>query len=279
MRLSSKLPILLIATAALTLTACQSREKRREELAYVERPVEALYNQAATELDKRDYDQAILLFNEVERQHPYSEWARRSMVMTAFAHYQARHYDEAIEGAQRYLGLHPGGSEAEYAYYLIAASYFDQITDVGRDQATTERARDALMDVVRRFPDSQYARDANAKLDMVRDQLAGKEMTVGRWYLRNNQTLSAINRFRTVVKTYDTTSHTPEALHRLVESYLTLGLRDQALAVGSTLGYNYPNSSWYKMSYRLLTDEGLDPEALDEETRRTLLQRILPGGK
>jgi outer membrane protein assembly factor BamD len=201
------------------------------------------------------------------------------MVMTAFAHYQARHYDEAIEGAQRYLGLHPGGSEAEYAYYLIAASYFDQITDVGRDQATTERARDALMDVVRRFPDSQYARDANAKLDMVRDQLAGKEMTVGRWYLRNNQTLSAINRFRTVVKAYDTTSHTPEALHRLVESYLTLGLRDQALAVGSTLGYNYPNSNWYKMSYRLLTDEGLDPEALDEETRRTLLQRILPGGK
>jgi len=279
MRLSSKLPILLIATAALTLTACQSREKRREELAYVERPVEALYNQAATELDKRDYDQAILLFNEVERQHPYSEWARRSMVMTAFAHYQSRNYDEAISGAQRYLGLHPGGSEAEYAYYLIAASYFDQITDVGRDQATTERARDALMDVVRRFPDSQYARDANAKLDMVRDQLAGKEMTVGRWYLRNNQTLSAINRFRTVVKTYDTTSHTPEALHRLVESYLTLGLRDQALAVGSTLGYNYPNSSWYKMSYRLLTDEGLDPEALDEETRRTLLQRILPGGK
>ncbi|MEQ3648400.1 outer membrane protein assembly factor BamD [Hyphomonas sp.] len=279
MRLSSKLPILLIAAAALTLTACQSREKRREELAYVERPVEALYNQAASELDSRDYDQAILLFNEVERQHPYSEWARRSMVMTAFAHYQARHYDEAIEGAQRYLGLHPGGSEAEYAYYLIAASYFDQITDVGRDQATTERARDALMDVVRRFPDSQYARDANAKLDMVRDQLAGKEMTVGRWYLRNNQTLSAINRFRTVVKAYDTTSHTPEALHRLVESYLTLGLRDQALAVGSTLGYNYPNSNWYKMSYRLLTDEGLDPEALDEETRRTLLQRILPGGK
>ncbi|MDX1291677.1 MAG: outer membrane protein assembly factor BamD [Hyphomonas sp.] len=279
MRLSSKFPIILIATAALTLTACQSRDKRREELAYVERPVEALYNQAASELDKRDFDQAILLFNEVERQHPYSEWARRSMVMTAFAHYQARHYDEAIAGAQRYLGLHPGGSEAEYAYYLIAACYFDQITDVGRDQATTERARDALMDVVRRFPDSQYARDASVKLDMVRDQLAGKEMAVGRWYLRNNQTLSAINRFRTVVKSYDTTSHAPEALHRLVEAYLTLGLRDQALAVGSTLGYNYPNSDWYKMSYRLLTNEGLDPEALDSETRRTLLQRILPGGK
>mgnify|MGYP000324228527 CR=1 FL=1 len=137
MRLSSKFPILLIATAALTLTACQSRDKRRQELAYVERPVEALYNQAASELDKRDFDQAVLLFNEVERQHPYSEWARRSMVMTAFAHYQSRNYDEAISGAQRYLALHPGGSEAEYAYYLIAASYFDQITDAGRDQVAS----------------------------------------------------------------------------------------------------------------------------------------------
>ena len=279
MRVSTKLPLLLITTAALALTACQSRENRRQELAYVERPVEQLYNQATSEMDKRDYDQAILLFNEVERQHPYSEWARRSMVMTAFAHYQGRRYDEAISGAQRYLALHPGGSEAEYAYYLIAASYFDQITDVGRDQATTERARDALMDVVRRFPDSQYARDASVKLDMVHDQLAGKEMTVGRWYLRNNQMLSAVNRFRTVVEKYDTTSHTPEALHRLVEAYLTLGLRDQALAVGSTLGYNYPESDWYQMSYRLLTNKGLDPEALDGETRRTLPQRIIPGGK
>ncbi|MAN47537.1 MAG: outer membrane protein assembly factor BamD [Alphaproteobacteria bacterium] len=279
MRFTKAYPIVLVATAAIALTACQSRRDRQQELAYVERPVEQLYNQASTELDKRSYDKAVLLFNEVERQHPYSEWARRAMVMTAFAHYQARNYDEAIDGARRYLSLHPGGSEADYAYYLIAVSYFDQITDVGRDQAITEQARDALMDVVRRYPDSQYARDANVKLDMVRDQLAGKDMEVGRWYLRNNQTLAAIKRFRTVVKKYDTTSHTPEALHRLVEAYLTVGLRDQALAVGSTLGYNYPNSDWYKMSYRLLTEEGVDPEAVDEKTRRSWLQRILPDGK
>ena len=270
---------MIVTALALALAGCQSRDSRNQELAYVERPVELLYNLAAAELDDNDYDQAILLFNEVERQHPYSEWARRAMVMTAYAHYRARHYDEAIEGAQRYLALHPGGSEAAYAYYLIAASYFDQITDVGRDQATTELARDALMDVVRRFPESQYSRDATVKLDMVRDQLAGKEMTVGRWYLRNKQTLSAINRFRTVATKYDTTSHTPEALHRLVESYITLGLRDQALAAGSTLGYNYPNSDWYKMSYRLLTSEGLDPEAVGEAPKRTLLQRIIPFGK
>jgi outer membrane protein assembly factor BamD len=264
-------------TSALILTACQSN--RREELAYVERPVEQLYNAAASELDKRDYPDAIALFNEVERQHPYSEWARKSMVMSAFANYQARRYDETIETAQRYLALHPGGSEADYAYYLIAASYFDQVMDVGRDQRTTELAKTALEDVTRRYPTSEYARDASIKIDMVNDQLAGKEMTIGRWYLRSNQTLAAVNRFRTVVTVYQTTSHTPEALHRLVESYLVLGLRTEAVAVGSTLGYNYPQSDWYKMSYRLLTKEGLDPEALDEPTRRTLMQRILPGGK
>ncbi len=277
MRFSRSLPIVTVA-AALALTACQSGS-RREELAYVERPVEQLYNQAAAELDSRDYENAILLFNEVERQHPYSEWARRSMVMTAYAHYRSRRYDEAIDASRRYLALHPGGSEAEYAYYLIAVSYFDQIIDVGRDQGTTEYARDALQDVIRRFPESEYARDADVKLDMVRDQLAGKEMEVGRWYLRNNQMLAAVKRFRTVVKTYDTTSHTPEALHRLVEAYLTLGLKDQALVAGSTLGYNYPESDWYRMSYRLLSNEGLDPDAIDENTRRTWLQRLIPGGK
>ena len=226
---------LAIAACALALGACQST-RRNTELAYVERPVEQLYNQAAGELDSRDYANAILLFEEVERQHPYSEWARKSMVMSAYASYKTRDYTTAISAAERYLALHPGGSEAEYAYYLIALSHFDQIVDVGRDQATTERARTALNDIVRRFPDSEYARDANLKLDMVNDQLAGKEMTVGRWYLRSNQTLSAVNRFRNVIETYQTTSHAPEALHRLVEAYLTLGLKDQALAAGATLG-------------------------------------------
>lgn len=277
MRFSRTLPIVALA-ATLAITACQSRN-RRQELAYVERPVEQLYNRAAAELDARDYQDAILLFNEVERQHPYSEWARRAMVMTAYAHYRSRHYDEAIDAARRYLSLHPGGSEADYAYYLIAVSYFEQIVDVGRDQGTTEFTRDALLDVIRRYPDSEYARDAQLKLDMVRDQLAGKEMEVGRWYLRNNQTLAAIKRFRTVVTTYDTTSHAPEALHRLVEAYLTIGLKDQALVAGSTLGYNYPDSDWYRMSYRLLSNEGLDPEAIDESTRRSWLRRLIPGIK
>lgn len=274
-----KIHLVLLAStaAALVLTSCQN-SNRRQELAYVERPVEQLYARATDELDKRDFDQAILLFNEVERQHPYSEWARRSSLMSAFAAYESRKYDEAIGTSQRYLSLNPAGQGASYAYYLIAVSHFDQIMDVGRDQRTTELARDALRDVVRRYPESDYARDAMVKLDMVQDQLAGKEMEIGRWYLRRNQHLSAINRFGTVVKEYDTTNHAPEALHRLVEVYLSMGLKQEALASGAVLGYNYPNSIWYRDTYRLLSGEGLDPDAASEAQKRSWLQRLIPGG-
>ncbi len=270
--------MLALPLLALALTACQN-SRRDEQLAYVERPVEQLYSRATEELDKRDYDDAILLFNEVERQHPYSEWARRSSLMSAFASYESRRYDDAISTAQRYLSLNPAGQGAAYAYYLIAASYFDQIMDVGRDQKTTELAKAALNDVVRRYPGTDYARDATLKLDMVQDQLAGKEMEIGRWYLRRNQHLSAVNRFRTVVKDYDTTSHAPEALYRLVETYLSLGLKQEALASGAVLGYNYPETNWYRDAYRLLGNEGLDPEAASEAQKRTWLQRLIPGEK
>ncbi len=269
---------LFLPFVALVLTACQNA-RRSDQIAYVERPVEQLYQRATDELDKRDFADAIVMFNEVERQHPYSEWARRSSLMSAFASYESRRYDDAITTSQRYLSLNPAGQGAPYAYYLIAASYFDQIMDVGRDQKTTELTRLALVDVVRRYPDTDYARDATIKLDMVYDQLAGKEMAIGRWYLRRNQHLSAVNRFRTVIKDYDTTSHAPEALHRLVETYLSLGLKQEALAAGSVLGYNYPESNWYRDTYRLLGAEGLDPEAASESQRRTWMQRLIPGGK
>ncbi len=275
-----KAPHFLIAfsLAAMALAGCQNA-RRSEQVAYVERPVELLYQRATDELDSRDYDNAILLFNEVERQHPYSEWARRSSLMSAFAAYESRRYDDAIVTAQRYLSLNPAGQGAPYAYYLISASYFDQIMDVGRDQKTTELAKAALNDVVRRYPETDYARDATIKLDMVHDQLAGKEMEIGRWYLRRNQHLSAVNRFRTVVKEYETTSHAPEALHRLVETYLSIGLKQEALAAGAVLGYNYPESVWYRDTYRLLGNEGLDPEAVSDAQKRTWMQRLIPGGK
>lgn len=270
---------LALIAVAVSLTACQSREKRQRELAYVERPVEQLYNAGASELDKYDYDRAILLFNEVERQHPYSEWARKAMVMTAYAHYQRHDYDEAIAACQRYISLHPGGSEAAYAYYLIAISQFEQIVDIGRDQGMTERTRASLQDVIRRFPQSEYSRDAEVKLDMVNDQLAGKEMAIGRWYQRQHQPLAAINRYRTVIENdeFQRTSHTPEALYRLVELYLTLGLDEEATRNGAVLGHNYPGSRWYQDAYVLLTNDGRRPAVEPEGEREGWLGRLIPG--
>nr|WP_233350558.1 outer membrane protein assembly factor BamD [Henriciella barbarensis] len=262
-----------VAIMTLVLAACSSNRQARE-LAYVERPVEALYNAAADEMDDSDYISAIELFNEVERQHPYSEWARRSTLMAAYASYRSRRYDDAIGTAQRYLSLNPAGEGAPYAYHLIALSYFQQIVDVGRDQRTTELARDALNDVVRRFPNTDYARDAQLKLDMVSDQLAGKEMEIGRWYLRRNQHLAAVNRFKKVVDDYDTTTHTPEALHRLVEAYLSLGLRGEAVAAASVLQYNYPESDWYRASYGLV--EGGGGGAQQQASSEGWLGRITP---
>jgi outer membrane protein assembly factor BamD len=229
---------------------------RNENRAYVERPVEQLYNNAADELIKRSYEDSIRLFDEVERQHPYSEWASRANLMSAFASYQNNRYDDAITAARRYISLHPGNDETVYAYYLIAICYFEQIVDVGRDQGTTESALASLDDVVRRYPKTEYAADSRLKMDMVRDQLAGKEMEIGRWYLRRNQHLAAINRFKKVIDDYQTTSHTPEALYRLTEAYLTVGLNTEATKTASVLGYNYGGTNWYADAYELITEAG-----------------------
>ena len=277
MKRSHLIPGIAAMTTVVALSACQNN-RRSAERVYVERPVEQLYAAGAEEMDKRDYLSAIQLFNEVERQHPYSEWARRASLMSAFASYESGKYTDTITTAQRYVSLHPGSEDAPYAYYLIALSYFDQIMDVGRDQKITEDAKVALQDIVRRFPDSEYAKDANLKMDMVNDQLAGKEMTIGRWYLRRGQPLPAINRFRTVVETYQTTSHTEEALHRLVEGYLSVGLKGEALAAAAVLGYNYPQSEWYQRSYSLMTNEGLNPDAVTDEDRKGFISRLFGRG-
>ena len=249
--------------ALLVLTACGTSKKER--LAYVERPAELIYNQAVDEMDNSDWAQAKLLFQEVERQHPFSKWARRSMLMSAYASYRSADYDESVAMAQRFIGLHPGSDSAPYAYYLIAINYYDQIYDVGRDQATTVSAESALQQVVRRYPDSDYARDARLKLELTQDHLAGKEMSIGRYYLKQNQHLAAIGRFKNVVADYETTSQTEEALHRLVESYVSIGVIQEAKLVGSVLGYNYPNSEWYKDSYELLESYGVN---LDDEINK-----------
>jgi outer membrane protein assembly factor BamD len=243
---------------ALALAGCAGKQKK-PKLAYEERPVELLYATGAERLDRGQWNQAVDYFQEVERQHPYSEWSRRAILMQAFAHYQSNNYAEAIGDADRFISLYPGNPAAAYAHYLKAICYFEQIVDVGRDQAATGQALNNLQEVIQRYPRTEYAQDARLKVDMVNDQLAGKEMTVGRYYLRQGDTLAAIGRFRTVVDRYQTTSHTPEALYRLVESYLTLGLLEEAKRNGAVLGYNYPGDPWYSAAYKMLTSRGLRP--------------------
>jgi outer membrane protein assembly factor BamD len=268
------LRIAVLGAVALSLTACAGRD--REELAYVEQPVETLYAEAFEKMQRSRYDEAAAYFDEVERQHPFSEWARRSMLMAAYANYRQSQYDEAISDAQRFIALHPGNASAPYAYYLIALSYYERIYDVGRDQSTTMQALQALEQVVRRYPDTPYAQDARLKIDMTRDHLAGKEMSVGRWYLRNGYHLAAINRFQNVIREYETTSHTPEALHRLVEAYVSLGVDEEARQVAAVLGYNFSGSEWYEDSYDLLTSRGIAvPGSEDLERDPSLLRRAL----
>lgn len=263
-----------IVLAAALLAGCGSND--RDELAYVETPVERLYNEGFVALERNRFDEAAAYFDEVERQHPFSEWARRAMLMAAYANYEAQLYSEAISDAERFIALHPGSSSAPYAYYLIAISNYEQIYDVGRDQSTTQNAMVALQQVVRRYPDTPYAQDARLKIDMTRDHLAGKEMTVGRWYLRNGYYLAAVNRFQNVIRDYETTSHTPEALHRMVEAYVALGIDEEARQVASVLGYNFPGSVWYEDTYELMTDRGVAlPGAQDTERDPTLLRRAL----
>jgi outer membrane protein assembly factor BamD len=275
---------IMLAGGALALAAgCASnRGGVRQQAApvYIERPVEQLYNAARDALARRNYTEAVAGFEEVDRQHPYSEWARRALLMSAYAQYMQNKYEEAIASCQRFIGLYPGNPSTPYAYYLIAQSYFEQIVDVGRDQRMTELALAALNEVVQRYPASEYARDARLKMDMCRDQLAGKEMEIGRFYLRQDQHLAAIGRFRRVIDFYQTTSHVPEAMHRLVEGWLSIGVVDEATRVGSVLGYNYPGSEWYEASYKLLTDRGITPEAgaPTAEQRSTWLRRVLNPG-
>ena len=259
-----------LATLAISLTACSTLGiggDKKEKLAYVERPAETIYNQGFDRMERQDWDRAKLHFQEVERQHPFSKWARRAMLMQAYANYRSTDYEESIATAERFIGLHPGNDSTPYAYYLIAMNYYDQIFDVGRDQATTVSAEASLQQVVRRYPDSDYARDARLKLELTHDHLAGKEMSIGRYYLKDNQQLAAIGRFKNVVRDYETTSQTEEALHRLVEAYTSLGIINEAKLVGSVLGYNYPSSEWYEDSYELLAEYGVDLNTEVEKPR------------
>ena len=271
--------VLMAALIAATSIAACSGTRPRPKLAYEERPVEALYNAGADRLRRQRWNDAIDYFQEVERQHPYSEWSRRAILMQIYAQYQNNNYEEATAAADRFIQLFPGNPSAAYAFYMKAICNFERIVDVGRDQAYAENALAGLRDVVRRYPGSNYATDALVKIDMVNDQLAGKEMNIGRYYQRANQMLAAINRYKAVIENPDfqRTSHTPEALYRLVEVNLALGLKEEATRNGAVLGHNYPGSPWYSKAYALLSDQGVAPQAAPEARREGWLSRIIPG--
>jgi outer membrane protein assembly factor BamD len=250
-------PSMIVLGAALVLGACSGDDDA--EIVYDERPVEQIYNKALNLLEENKFRQAAAEFDEVERQHPYSQWARRAMLMASYCYYQTNDYDSAILSAQRFLALHPGNKDAAYAYYLMGISFYEQISDVGRDQGMTQSALATLSEVVRRFPETEYARDARLKIDLTIDHLAGKEMEIGRYYLNQQSYVAAINRFRSVIVSYQTTTHVPEALHRLTESYLSLGVVTEAQTAAAILGHNFPGSDWYEDSYALLAGNDLEP--------------------
>jgi len=244
--------------AALGVAGCGSGD---DEPAYVERPVGEIYNEAADSLESGEYKTAAQSFDEVERQHPYSPWAKKAQLMSAYASYEANEYDEAIAALDRFIRLHPANPDVAYAQYLKGLSYYEQISDVARDQQVTIDARTAFEELLNRYPDSPYARDAALKLDLIRDHLAGKEMEVGRFYLRTGHHLAAINRFKAVINDYQTTTHTPEALHRLVEAYTAIGLEEEARKTAALLGHNFPGSEWYIDTYETVENKQIrEPE-------------------
>jgi outer membrane protein assembly factor BamD len=249
--LARNLALVALVAFALPIAGCAGR-KAKTDTAYVARDVDSLYTAAKDRLDRGQFKLAAALFDETERQHPYSVWARRAQLMSSFSYYLARDYTESINSAQRFLSIHPGNKDAAYAYYLIALDYYEQVTDVTRDQKITQSALDSMGELIRRYPGTRYAADARLKIDLINDHLAGKEMEIGRFYERRAQWLAAVIRFRTVVDKYDSTTHTPEALMRLTEAYLALGVPDEAKKAAAVLGANYPGSKWYERAYDLM---------------------------
>src|ERR1700710_2175044 len=266
-RPKSALRVLFLGAALAALAGCSIFEGKddatnnanKDAAAYRERSVEAIYADGWRAINAGAWDLAAAQFNEVDRQHPYSVWARRAMLMSAFCSYQANKYGDAVATADQYISLHPGSHEVAYAFYLKAISLYEQIVDVNRDQGNTQGALVALQDVVQRFPDTEYARDANLKIDLTQDHLAGKEMAVGRYYLTRGDYIGGINRFKVVIQQYQTTPQIAEALERLTEAYYALGLDSEAQTAAAVLGANYPGTVWYQDSFNILKGSHLTP--------------------
>ena len=254
-----------LAVLAMPLAACAGSDSLWDKMfakdeTVPEEPADKLYNEGLFLMnDKKDPKSASKKFEEVDRQHPYSDLARKSVLMSAYAFYNAGDYDNCIGAATRYVTLHPGSPDAAYAQYLIAASHYDQIQDISRDQGRTEKAIAALEEVIRKYPTSEYAVSAKNKLEGARDQLAGREMSIGRFYMGKRDYIAAINRFKIVVTQYQTTRHVEEALARLTEAYMSIGIVSEAQTAAAVLGHNFPDSPWYQDAYKLVKSGGLEP--------------------
>ena len=272
---TSKTGLALALVSALALSACDGARER--ERAIESLSAEQIFRNAEFELEDRKPDDAAVLFGEVERLYPYSEWAKRALIMQAFAYHKDRDYENSRVSAQRYIDFYPADEDAAYAQYLLALSYYDQIDEIGRDQGLTFQALQSLRTVIERYPDTEYARSSILKFDLAFDHLAAKEMEIGRYYLKRGHWTASINRFRVVVEDFQTTSHTPEALHRLVEAYLSLGLVNEAQTAGAILGHNFQATEWYEDSYALLTGQGLEARAKGRSWLRDVYRQVIKG--
>lgn len=261
----------LLILPIIALSSCSSItpiEAKKEE-------VEVMYNKGLDQMEKKRYEQAIKTFEDLEQQYPYSAWATRAQMMVVYAHFREEDYDEAILAADGFVRMHPGHEDIDYMYYLKGMSFYNRIKDVKRDQENTMEALSSFQELRRRFPESEYAQDARLKISLCLDHLAGQEMVVGRFYFDKKQYMSAINRYRYVIENYQTTSHTPEALFRLVESYTALGLDEEAQISAAVLGHNFPESDWYVRAYKLLQEKDLQPSAAGYE--KSILKKLFTG--
>lgn len=267
----------LVLAALLAVTACSSDKTFNPNVDIEDLTAEQIFQKGEYELSRKRYQEGAEFFSEIERLYPYSEWAKRALIMQAYAQHLEPNYEESRAAAQRYMDFYPADEDAAYAAYLLALTYYDQIADVGRDQDVTIKALEALRVVIEQYPNSKYAEPAKQKFNLAFDQLAAKEMEIGRYYLKLKNYSAAINRFRTVVEKFQTTAHTAEALHRLVEAYLSLGLAQEAQTAAAILGHNHRDSSWYKDSYALLTSEGLSPGASGSGWLSRIYRQVLKG--
>jgi outer membrane protein assembly factor BamD len=274
-RLPAVLRRFALVGAALLLAACSTSKEGTKDAFEDDQPAGVLYNEGLAYLNGGKMGDAIKSFDEVDRQHPYSEWARKALIMSAFASYRRGRFDDTVNSANRYLTLYPGSPDAAYAQFLIGSSYFKQIPDITRDQEPTRKAMAALQEIIDRYPDSEYANDAKQKIIVARDQIAGKEMQTGRYYLERREYIAAINRFKIVVTDFQDTRHVEEALERMVEANMALGLAGEAQTAAAVLGHNFPDSKWYKDAYTLLQTGGLEPR----EDKGSWLSKVFGGGK